>query len=233
MHNFQFFDVILLALLTGFIAFRLYSVLGRRTGHERSRDDSLRLPDGARPNPNPPNPNAKAPAKDNVVSLPERAVQGGASATTSPLSRALLDIKLNDRSFDTERFIGGARAAYEMIVTAFAHGERDTLRPLLSDDVFETFDREIRAREAKKERVDFTFLSLKSALVTNAEMKGQMAEVTVTFESEIMLAGYDPSGALIEGDAKTPHQVTEVWTFARDTRASDPNWMLISTASHA
>jgi predicted lipid-binding transport protein (Tim44 family) len=119
-----------------------------------------------------------------------------------------------------------------MIVTAFARGERDTLRPLLSDEVFETFDREIRAREAKKERVDFTFLSLKAARITGAEMKAQVAEIVVTFQSEVMLAGYDPSGALIEGDAKTPHQVTEVWTFARDTRSSDPNWTLISTASN-
>ena len=227
MHNFQFFDVILLALLTGFIAFRLYSVLGRRTGHERSPEDQLRLPDGARPNPNP----KAAPVKDNVVSLPERAAAAGAGANASPAARGLLDVKLSDRSFDTERFVGGARAAYEMIVTAFARGERDALRPLLSDDVFETFDREIRAREAKKERVDFTFLSLKSARITGAEMKGQIAEVTVTFESEIMLAGYDPSGTLIEGDAKTPHQVTEEWTFARDTRAGDPNWTLIATAS--
>jgi len=227
MHNFQFFDVILLALLTGFIAFRLYSVLGRRTGHERSPDDQVRLPDGARPKP------SAAPVKDTVVSLPERAAQAGAGATITPLARALLDVKLNDRSFDTERFVTGARAAYEMIVTAFAHGERDTLRPLLSDEVYEAFDREIRAREAKKERVEFTFLSLRSARVTGAEMKEKTAEVTVTFESEIMLAGYDPSGALIEGDAKTPHQVTEVWTFARDTRSSDPNWSLISTAGHA
>lgn len=230
MHSFQFFDVILLALLTGFIAFRLYSVLGRRTGHERSHEDQLRLPDGARPNPNPKAP--PAPVKDNVVSLPERAAQAGVGAATAPMARALLDIKLYDRGFDTERFLGGARAAYEMIVTAFAHGERDALRPLLADDVFETFDREIRAREAKKERVDFTFLSLKAARVTAAEMKGATAEITVTFDSEIMLAGYDPSGALIEGDAKTPHQVTEVWTFARDTRSSDPNWTLVSTASH-
>jgi predicted lipid-binding transport protein (Tim44 family) len=228
MHNLQFFDVILLALLTGFIAFRLYTVLGRRTGHERSPDDQLRLPDGARPNPNAPA------AKDNVVTLPERTAQAGASPTSAtPLSRALLDIKLHDRNFDTERFITGARAAYEMIVTAFARGERDVLRPLLSDDVFDAFDRAIKAREAKKERVEFTFLSLKSARVTGAEMKGSTAEVTVTFDSEIMLAGYDPSGTLIEGDPKTPHNVTEVWTFARETRSSDPNWSLISTASHS
>jgi predicted lipid-binding transport protein (Tim44 family) len=228
MQGFQFFDVILLALLAGFIAFRLYTVLGRRTGHERSPDDQLRLPDGARPNP-------KVPAaKDNVVSLPERAAPAGAAATNAtPLSRALLDIKLHDRSFDTEHFLSGARAAYEMIVTAFARGERDALRPLLSDELFDAFDKAIKSREAKKERVDFTFLSLKSARLTGAEMKGSTAEVTATFESEIMLAGYDPSGTLIEGDPKTPHSVTEVWTFARETRSSDPNWSLISTASHS
>jgi len=227
MHNFQFFDVILLALLAGFIAFRLYTVLGRRTGHERPHEDQLRLPDGASPNPKAP------PVKDNVVTLPERAAQAGAgAATASPMARALLDIKLRDRNFDADRFVVGARSAYEMIVTAFARGERDTLRPLLSEDVFDIFDREIKTREAKKERVDFTFLSLKSARITGAEMKGQTAEITVTFESEIMLAGYDPSGALIEGDAKTPHNVAEVWTFARDTRSSDPNWTLVATAAH-
>jgi predicted lipid-binding transport protein (Tim44 family) len=228
MQGFQFFDVILLALLTGFIAFRLYTVLGRRTGHERSPEDPVRLPDGARPNPKAP------PAKDNVVTLPERGSQAGAGAANStPLSRALLDLKLHDRSFDTDRFLSGARVAYETVVTAFARGEREVLRPLLADDVYEAFDRAIKAREAKKERVDFTFLSLKSARITGAEMKGSMAEVTVTFESEIMLAGYDPSGVLIEGDAKTPHNVTEVWTFARETRSSDPNWTLVSTAAHS
>jgi predicted lipid-binding transport protein (Tim44 family) len=197
-------------------------VLGRRTGHERSRADELRLPGGTSPNPKPP-------AQDNVVTLPDRGSAPGAATVQGPLQRALLDIKLADRSFDSDRFLAGARAAYEMIVTAYARGERDTLRPLLADDVFHTFDRAIKAREAKKERVDFTFLSLKSARITAAELKGQQAEVSVTFESEVMLAGYDPAGTLIEGDSKTPHQVTEEWTFARDVRSNDPNWMLVST----
>jgi predicted lipid-binding transport protein (Tim44 family) len=224
MQSFQFLDIILFGLLAGFIAFRLYSVLGRRTGHERTRDEQLRLPDGAQPNPKAP------PAKDNVVTLPERPGVSSASAA-GPLARGLLDIKLADRGFDGERFLSGARAAYEMIVTAFAHGERDTLRPLLSDEVFEAFDKAIKAREAKKERVDFTFLSLKSARITGAEMKGRMADVTVTFESDVMMAGYDPQGTLIEGDAQTPRKVTEIWTFARDTHSTDPNWSLVATAS--
>jgi predicted lipid-binding transport protein (Tim44 family) len=226
MQGSEFFNIILLGLLAGFIAFRLYSALGRRTGHERSRDDQLRMPDGAETNPKP------AASKDNVVTLPERPAPVGASAAASnPLTRALLDIKLVDRSFDSDRFLSGARSAYEMIVTAFARGERDALRPLLSDDVFDTFNKAIKSREAKKERVDFTFLKLKSARISGAELKGRMADITVTFESEVMMAGYDPSGALIEGDAKTPHSVTDIWTFARDTSASDPNWLLVATAS--
>jgi predicted lipid-binding transport protein (Tim44 family) len=222
----ELFDIILLGLLAGFIAFRLYSVLGRRTGHERTRDDQLRMPDGAETNPKP------AASKDNVVTLPERPAQSGAStAGANPLARALMDIKLADRNFDPERFLSGARQAYEMIVTSFARGERDVLRPLLSEDVFDTFDRAIKSREARNVRVDFTFLKLKSGRISGAEMKGRSAEVTVTFESEVMMAGYDPSGALVEGDAKTPHNVTDIWTFARDTGSRDPNWALVATAS--
>jgi len=202
MQGSEFFNIILLGLLAGFIAFRLYSVLGRRTGHERSRDEQLRMPDGAETNPKP------AASKDNVVTLPERPAPVGTSAAASnPLTRALMDIKLVDRTFDSDRFLSGARSAYEMIVTAFARGEREVLRPLLSDDVFDTFNKAIKSREAKKERVDFTFLKLKSARISGAELKGRMADITVTFESEVMMAGYDPSGALIEGDAKTPHSV--------------------------
>jgi predicted lipid-binding transport protein (Tim44 family) len=226
MNHFQFADVVILALLAGFIAFRLYSVLGRRTGNERTRDDHLRMPD-ARPSPKPA-------AKDNVVALPERSGPAGAAiGTAAPVSRALLDIKLHDRTFDTDHFLSGARAAYEMIVTAFARGERDVLRPLLSDEVFETFDGAIKEREAKKERVEFTFLSLKSARITAAELKGQTAEITVAFNSQVMLAGYDPGGALIEGDAKTPHDIVEYWIFARDTRSNNPNWTLVSTSTQS
>ena len=222
----ELIDIILLGLLAGFIAFRVYSVLGRRTGHERTRDDQLRMPDGAETNPKP------AASKDNVVTLPERTAQAGTSTSgANPMARALMDIKLADRNFDTEKFLSGARQAYEMIVTAFARSERDLLRPLLSEDVFETFERAIKSREARNVRVDFTFLKLKSARVSGAEMKGRTAEVTVTFESEVMMAGYDPSGALVEGDAKTPHSVTDIWTFARDTGSRDPNWALVATAS--
>jgi predicted lipid-binding transport protein (Tim44 family) len=215
----QFFDIILLAMIAGFIAFRLYSVLGRRTGHERSPEEQVRVPDAGR--------TKKA---ENVVTLPERPA-ATASAATGPLARGLMDIKLADRGFDEDGFMQGARAAHEMIVTAYAKGDRETLKPLVNDDVFSAFESAIRGREQRKERVDFTFVGLKSARITGAELKNRTAEVTVAFESEIILAGYDQSGRLIEGEAKTPHVVTDVWTFARDTKARDPNWTLIATGS--
>src|SRR5262249_16032471 len=148
-----------------------------------------------------------------------------------PLAAALVDIKLADRNFDAEKFLRGARAAYETIVGAFAHGERETLRRLLSDDVFATFDAAIKEREKKKERVEFTFQTIKSARITHAELKHRTAEVTVTIDSQFMLAGYDTEGKLIDGDPKTPHNVTDIWTFAPETVASDPNWTLVATAS--
>ena len=216
----QFFDIILLAMIAGFIAFRLYSVLGRRTGSERSPDE-VRVPDS---------PRAKQPAqKDNVVTLPERSA--ASASTASPAARGLMDVKLADRSFDEESFLSGARAAHEMIVTAFAKGDRETLRPLVNDDVYNAFDGAIGGREQRGERVDFSFEGLKSAQIASAEMKGKTAEVTVAFESDVILAGYDPHGRLIEGEARTPHRVTDIWTFARDTRSRDPNWMLVATSS--
>ncbi len=116
MQGSEFFNIVLLGLLAGFIAFRLYSVLGRRTGNERSRDDQLRMPDGAETNPKP------AASKDNVVTLPTPV--GASPAAANPQTRALMDIKLVDRTFDSDRFLSGARSAYEMIVTAFAREPR-------------------------------------------------------------------------------------------------------------
>jgi len=216
----QFFDIILLAMIAAFVAFRLYSVLGRRTGHERPRDEQVRVPDARA---------KETVAEDNVVKLPERGA--GAAGRAGPLAHALMDVKLADRHFDEERFMEGAKAAYEMIVTAFAKGERDTLRPLLSQEVFATFDSAIAQRERNNERLEFTFLGLQSARITAAELKGRNAEITVRFESNVIEAKYDSADRLVEGHANAPAGVTDVWTFARDMRARDPNWALVATAA--
>jgi predicted lipid-binding transport protein (Tim44 family) len=231
MQSFPFFDILLLAMVAGFIAFRLYSVLGRRTGHERSPEDRVGL--------------AKPRTSDKVIPLPERpvdrTVRGAGEISpqpvlpqpvlAEPLQRAIMDIKLADRRFDAAQFLEGARAAHEMIATAYAKGDRETLRPLLSSEVLAAFEQGIAGREQRKERVDFAYLALRSAKITGAGIKDRMAEITITFESEFILAGYDAEGKLVEGDPKVPHSVTDIWTFARDLRSRDPNWTLVATAS--
>ena len=223
MPNSQFFDIFLFAVIAGVILFRLYTVLGRRTGNERPPQESYRL-SGRTP--------ADAPAaKDNVVPLPiaARAAQT-ADVPTDPVARGLLGIKLADRSFETEHFISGARAAYELIVTAFARGDRTQLKPLLSDEVFAAFGQVISGREQRKENVTFTFVGFKDVKIVQAALKGRSAEITLAFASQFISATANAEGAVIEGDSKSVRDVTDVWTFARDVRARDPNWLLVATS---
>ena len=219
MQSFPFLDIVLLAMAAGFLLFRLYTVLGRRTGNERQHDDLSRVPD-------------RAPPKDEVTQAATGARKAaGELPASGPVARALLEIKLADRSFDSAVFLAGARSAYEMIVTAFARGEREVLRPLLSDEVFATFESAIKTREEKKQRVEFKFIGIHSARISGAELVARNAEVTVTFDSEFTMATFDEAGGLVDGDAKGPHTVTDIWTFARNVRSKDPNWALVATAS--
>jgi predicted lipid-binding transport protein (Tim44 family) len=217
----QFLGIFLIALVAGVILFRLYSVLGKRTGHEPPPQERYRM--GG---------NAPADAPPAVTALPAatRPEQPVAAKPTDPVSRGLLDIKLADRSFESDHFVQGARGAYETIVTAFARGDRVALKPLLSDEVYAAFDQVITARAGRNETVDFTFVGFKDAKVVHATLKGRSAEVTVAFGAQFISATKDASGAVIEGDDKTVRDVTDVWTYARDTRARDPNWTLIATS---
>lgn len=220
MPNSQFLDILLFAVVAGVILFRLYTVLGRRTGHERPPQESYRL-SGA----------DAAPPKDNVVPLPVAARAGqAADKPADPVSRGLMDIKLADRSFETEHFIAGARSAYELIVTAFASGDRAQLRPLLSDEVYAAFNQVITGREQRKESVAVTFVGFKDVKIVHAGLKGRAAEITLAFGSQFISATSDATAAVIEGDSKSVRDVTDVWTFSRDTRARDPNWTLVATS---
>lgn len=216
----QLFEILLAAIVAGIVLFRLYSVLGRRTGHE-----------------NPPRPDQyrrqTAPSGDNVVAIPDRAAVRPAAAGEKPaddVARGLLDIKLADRKFESDHFLSGARSAYEIVVTAFAAGNRSALRPLLSEEVYAAFDSVIRGHEERKEKVEFTFVGFSDARITHAELKGRTAEVTVTFEAKYISATAKQDGAIVEGDAKQVRDVTDIWTFARDTTSRDPNWTLIATS---
>ncbi|MBI1237966.1 MAG: Tim44/TimA family putative adaptor protein [Alphaproteobacteria bacterium] len=221
-----YLDIILLAMLAGFVLFRLWMTLGRRTGHERRPEEVPARRTGEEnmlPRPVQPLPQLR-PAPSN---LPPVAAPG------TPLARALDDIASADRRFDAHEFLAGARNAHEMIVTAFAENDKASLKPYVDRPIFDTFASAIDERHAKGWSSDFTYVRLKSAEVVDAALRGRTAEITVRFVCELMTGLRDAAGEVVEGDPAVVRQVTDIWTFARDTRASDPNWQLVATSAEA
>jgi predicted lipid-binding transport protein (Tim44 family) len=149
------------------------------------------------------------------------------------VAAALTEIALADRSFTAEHFLEGARRAYEMIVTAFARGERETLRPLLSNDVYAAFEQVIADREAHKYRVEFTLVGFREVKIAGSDLKKSVAEITVSFTAQFNSATFDADGALVEGDPKLLRDVVDIWTFERNVREADPNWKLVATSGEA
>jgi len=220
-----FLDLILFAMIAAFLVFRLRSVLGRRTGHERP----------------PPDPLAKRPGeplpKDNVVQLPDRSGLAeqdetfAAENSNDPLAAGVAQIRSVDSNFSPDEFCKGAGAAFEMIVQAFAAGDLKILRSLLNDEVYENFSAAVKQREEADEELETTVISIKNADLLEARLEGRMAFVTVKFQSEQVNVTRDKSGAVVDGDPTHVTDVTDIWTFARNTRARDPNWTLVETRS--
>jgi predicted lipid-binding transport protein (Tim44 family) len=217
------------------IFWRLRSVLGKRTGNERPPFD----PYSRREDRGPPAPAAPE-TNDNVVALPRGAKPAAAetAATTaldriapagSALNAALRTIVSADRSFDADHFLAGARAAYEMIVTAFAAGDRASLKQLLGPEVLEGFNAAITEREGRGEKIETTFVGIDKADITEASLRGGLAQITVRFVSQLISVTRDKAGAVLDGDPAKVVEVTDVWTFARDIRSRDPNWKLVAT----
>lgn len=233
MGDFAYLDIIFFAMVAAFLILRLRGVLGRRTGNENPERWTTRQP---RQTP------AKTPAgtpgdalPDNVTRLPERTGRGAvdvpAAEAGSPLDAALTQIKLADRNFDPRGFVGGARAAFEMIVPAFAQGDTGTLRPLLSDEVYEQFAAAIRARQQAKQTLETTLIGIRGVDLIDARLDGRNAVVTVKIVSEQVNITRDADGKIVEGDPNRVSTITDVWTFSRDTKSRDPNWALVATAA--
>jgi predicted lipid-binding transport protein (Tim44 family) len=216
----QLLEIIVIATIAGIVLFRLYMVLGRRTGHERPPQD-YRL-DGRE--------TGEAVAAGDKIARP---ASSSVERPTDPVASGLFDISLADRGFDRDHFLIGARAAYEMIETAFAAGKREVLRPLLSDEVYAAFDAAISAREAKGCKCGFTFVGFGDVKILTAALKGRIAEIVLSFEARFISETTDAAGTVVEGDGKAVSNVTDIWTFSRDMRSRDPNWTLVATASPA
>jgi predicted lipid-binding transport protein (Tim44 family) len=215
------------------IFLQLRSVLGRRTGSERPPFD----PYSKRETPG----EAEAADRGKVVTLPRRdgaeeednpfAAVDAFAAPGTPLNEQLRALVKLEPSFNPKEFVNGARMAYEMIVVAFADGDRKALKNLLSREVYEGFDAAISERESKGEVVRSSFVGIEKADIIGAEVKDSEANVTLRIVSQLISATYDKAGVLVEGDAETVAEVNDLWTFARDIRSRDPNWKLIATES--
>ena len=232
---------LLFLVLAVVIFLKLRSVLGRRTGHEQTRFERYKAQQEARQR------TSEVPEK--VVTLPrrdredadirpaqeqaaraegEQRVRDFAAGNTE-MGKGLVELVRADPSFDPAPFLQGAKAAYEIIVTAFAEGNRKTLKDLLNADVFDGFSRAIAERESRGEQIDQSFVGIKSADLVEAEVKGGMAQLTVKFVSELISATRDRAGVVITGDPKRIREVTDIWTFAREVMSRNPNWKLVAT----
>ncbi|MEG9860934.1 MAG: Tim44/TimA family putative adaptor protein [Parvularculales bacterium] len=214
---------------------KLRSVLGRRTGHERrpqtdhftGRDTSVDAKVGV---------DVKTGADKSStesVSSAEGAHQWGArdKSDWGSASQGLVDISEVDSEFTPEGFLSGAQAAHELIVNAFPRGDRETLRGLLSAQVFESFDSIITQREERVESVEYSFVGLKSADIVKAVIIQEKAQVTVKFVSEMTSCVKDGEGRVIEGDAISVREAIDVWTFERSVNSRNPNWKLVATSA--
>ncbi len=229
---FDIYTIIFLALAV-FIFLRLRSVLGQRTGRERPPYDPYAAREPARP------------GSEKVVALPNRTPEAiaskpaepvvpserwkGLAAAGSPLAAGLDAIVAADANFDYKHFLTGARAAYEMIVNAFAEGDRRTLKNLLAREVYDGFETAIVEREKRGETVESRFVSIDNAEITAAELRGRTAQLTVRFQSKLVSVTRDKNGNVIDGNAEKVTDITDVWTFARDLSSRDPNWKLLAT----
>mgnify|MGYP001360106344 FL=1 len=191
-YSFEYIDIILLAMIAGFIFLRLRGILGKKTGYE----------------------------EDISTSFPH----------DFPTKKK--EIKLNASNFDEiakKEFINGAKIAYESIITNFASGNIKEVKNLLGKSVFDQFDAAIKERNSKGLLSETTFVGISSANIKNHKQNNNMLEVTVAFVSEIISCVKDKNKKIMSGNPDKIKKVYDTWKFSRDSRSSNPNWLLIDT----
>jgi predicted lipid-binding transport protein (Tim44 family) len=231
-------STVVFAIIAIFVVWKLRSVLGTRNGAERPPFDPASGPNPGQSGVNRfqpsgqvvrfPNAGAAAPQPSGFAAS-DGARWKGFAEPGSNIAAGLDAVARADASFSPENFLSGARAAYEMIVTAFAAGDRATLNNLLARDVFDNFVRAIDERAARGEAMQTTLVSIDAATIEDAHLVGAAAQISVRFATKLISHTKDKSGAEIEGSAEAVTDHLDVWTFSRDTSSRDPNWRLSST----
>ena len=214
-------EIVILAMIAAFLGLRLYSVLGRRAEHEEESVPQRFEGPETPPSGNPGQAQSTAPA---VAARPAQ-LEGVMPA----VERGVREIASADNRFDITAFMEGARGAYEMVLEAFWTGDRDTLRDLSDDDVYEGFVSAIDAREDAGETLDTSLIRVEETRIHSASLDGRMARISVLFVADIAAVTRDKDGNVIAGSLDDAIESRDVWTFSRNVRAKDPNWILDET----
>lgn len=214
-------DLILFGMVAAFLVLRLRSVLGRRQGFERPPQDQK--------------PNAGMGPRPVDADIPNQPLPPGGPRRIvpdprSPVGQNLLRIRGADPKFDPVAFLGGAEGAFRMIVAAFARGDRNTLRNLLSDDTYAGFEQAISRREQAGETQRTEIRAIPEMAVEAADLRGNVADITVRFVSDQVNLTMAADGSVSQG-AEAVTELTDIWTFQRDVSSGDPAWRLVATAT--
>lgn len=228
MENSGLFDILVLAMIAAFLIFRLRSALGRKVGRQRptdrfprevedSGDAVIHLPERQADESRAPGADEPPPIKREDAAKPDDAAPG------------VTQLRIADPAFDEEKFIEGARLAFEMILLCFAAGDKRRLQALLSEKLLERFLGEFERRSKSDRSLDATLVSFVSSDIVAARVEDSLAAITVRFVTEQVHLWRDREGAVVEGDEKQVTRVTDTWTFERDLRSGDLNWLLVET----
>jgi predicted lipid-binding transport protein (Tim44 family) len=217
-------NIILLAIAI-IVFWRFKSVLGQRTGTERPPLDPAVF-----------KPRAKQAAEPQPVDVeqvteagPAKPVWHGFAAEGSAVAKGLEAISVASPDFNVGKFVQGAQRAYEIVLEAYANGDRARLKNLLGPDVFESFASAIAAREAEGAKTVFKFVGITASDLQRAGLESKKSQITLRFSADMILATVASDGATKDGDTTKIRNVEDTWTFERDTTARDPNWKLVST----
>lgn len=212
-------EIVILAMIAAFLGLRLYSVLGRRAEHEEESVPQ-RFDSGDDQSP------TAAPQQAAPIPAPRVTQLEGMMPA---VERGVRDIAAADRQFDISAFVEGAKGAYEMVLEAFWNGDRETLKELCDDDVYEGFDAAIDAREKAGETLDNSLIRIEETRIHSASLDGKLARIAVLFVADIAAVTRDKDGNVIAGSLDDAIESRDVWTFSRNVSSSDPNWVLDET----
>lgn len=224
-------DILIFAIIAAFLVYRLYGVVGTRHGDERPRQNPFAMPEAEDGRP------ALSPVPLKPVEAPKPLRQRACfDALMDPVANkegrveaGLEEIAAADTSFDAGHFIAGAKFAFEAIVSAYNAGDRARLRSLLSPKLFADFDADIKTRESLGHTSETIIHRIKAARIVEAHLGGTMAYITVDYDVEQSATVRDKTGAVVHGNPDSISNVEDIWTFTRDVRSADPNWILIET----